>query len=70
MSGRAATTRAHGGPAIVFTVVIGSAAVLAWRPGIWDLLRPGPSCRAGSARLVASRQDHSGGETLQMTGSG
>lgn len=39
MSGRAAAARSHGGRVIVLTVVIGIAVVLAWRSGVWDLLR-------------------------------
>jgi uncharacterized membrane protein YdjX (TVP38/TMEM64 family) len=39
MNGYATTTRAHGGRVIVLAVVIGSAALLAWRVGVWDLLR-------------------------------
>jgi len=39
MSGSAAMTRARSGRVIVLAAVIGGAAVLAWRLGVWDLLR-------------------------------
>jgi len=39
MSGSATTTRAYGGRGIVLAAGLGAVAVLAWRLGVWDLLR-------------------------------